>query len=104
MDYIKEAKVYKLSDPDTKINATTLWEKQPVMVMVVRRPGCNLCRAQCMHLLTFKDELDRRNIKFIAISHQEDSAKEFAEMFLKSDEIYIDSNKSFYRALGYADA
>jgi peroxiredoxin len=102
LNSIKDAKLTKLDEPDVSITASSLWEKQPVMVMVVRRPGCKLCRAQVQFMSQFRDEFARRNIRLLAVSHQEDSVQEFAEKFLgHKEDMFLDKKKDFYRCLGY---
>ncbi|KAG9299387.1 hypothetical protein G9A89_014036 [Geosiphon pyriformis] len=86
----------------TQFSAHTLWQDSPVLVLVVRRPGCWICRNEALKLSSHRDLItDKLGIKMIAVIQEniEHEAEEFNNLFWKS-EIYWDMEKMFYRALG----
>ncbi|KAI6186681.1 Selenoprotein U [Aphelenchoides besseyi] len=76
------------------IKASNLFEKGPVLVMAVRRPGCMFCRREAEQLNTLRDKFDRKNVKVIGVLHELEGAEEFRP-FLKAD-LYFDPEKHFY--------
>jgi hypothetical protein len=89
------------------LKGADLWRDQPCLIMVVRRPGCGLCRAQAKQLASLRPQLKELGVKLVAVSHQEDSAADFVNLYFGKDEgapdgdpLYIDSTKAFYKAVG----
>ena len=93
------------------IAAESLWQDKPCLVMVVRRPGCSLCRAQAKELADQRAKLKELGVRLVAVSHQDDSAADFVDLYFgrddddvagefKSDSLYLDATKTFYKALG----
>lgn len=42
------------------IRADTLWEQSPTLIMVVRRPGCQLCREEAVELKKNQEEIENQ--------------------------------------------
>ncbi|KAI6213649.1 FERM domain-containing protein [Aphelenchoides besseyi] len=89
--YLSQAKILPIEKGK---DAANLFEKGPVLVMAVRRPGCMFCRREAEQLNTLKDKFDRKNIKVIGVLHELEGAEEFRP-FLKGD-LYFDPEKHFY--------
>lgn len=84
------------------VKASSLWRDKPAVIVAVRRPGCQLCRAEVKDLLArVKPQLEGADVRLVAILHEEVTA-EVAEF--KSDfwpgELYLDETKAVYAALG----
>ncbi len=50
--------------------ASKLWESQPVAILVLRRPGCILCRDEAQRLWAIKPALDRLGIGLVCVVHE----------------------------------
>lgn len=89
-----------------QLTGSELWREKPCVIMVVRRPGCNLCRAQAKQLADIRSQLNEMGVGLAAVSLQEDSAQDFVNLYFgkadgQQDSLYIDSSKAFYKALGH---
>ncbi|RHZ45426.1 hypothetical protein Glove_680g37 [Diversispora epigaea] len=94
----------KLKDLKTgsTFEANTLWQKEPVLLLVVRRPGCQLCRQQSVKLASYRDLITTNlGIKMIAIVREnlEGEVEEFNKDFWKG-QVYLDEESSFNSSLG----
>lgn len=101
---IKDAPLVGLTAKN-KLTGSELWKDKPMVIMVVRRPGCNLCRAQAKQLGDLRSQLHELGVGLAAVSHQENSAQDFVNLYFgkaedQQDSLYIDSTKAFYKALG----
>ena len=88
-----------------QLKAADLWRDQPCVFMVVRRPGCNLCRAQAKALADIRTQLTELGVGLAAVSHQDNSAEDFVNLYFgksegQQDSLYIDQTKAFYKAVG----
>ncbi|CAJ0586830.1 unnamed protein product, partial [Mesorhabditis spiculigera] len=97
--YLASAKLVKIDDEKSvdkskSLEASTLFNKGPTMVMAVRRPGCLLCRREAAHLSELKSLLDEKKIALIGVVHETKGVNEFKPYF-KGD-IYFDEEKHFY--------
>jgi len=84
------------------VPAGSLWEKGAAVVMVVRRPGCQLCRAEAMKLHSIQPQLEACGVRLVAVVHEElpEQIAEFKGEFWPGGELYLDSAKAFYGACG----
>ncbi|KNE67104.1 hypothetical protein AMAG_12181 [Allomyces macrogynus ATCC 38327] len=82
------------------IMAETLWQDRPVLFVLVRRPGCLLCREEAYNL-SFQRQLirDQLGIRMVAIVNQELGAREFADAYWRG-ECYMDSTFGIFKAMG----
>jgi len=84
----------------SEISASTLWQKTGAVMMIIRRPGWALCRAEAKELSqTVKPVLDKYNIPLVGVVKETLGVKEFHDFF--AGEIYLDKRRNFYKALGY---
>ncbi|CAG8587379.1 5166_t:CDS:2 [Ambispora gerdemannii] len=93
------------TDATKKIKACSLWEKTPCLVLVVRRPGCWLCRQEAVKLATYRELITNKlGINMIAVVHETvgKQVSDFNMDYWKGS-IYLDESKGFYRALGNGD-
>jgi hypothetical protein len=86
------------------LRAGTLWADKPAVVMAVRRPGCQLCRAEASKLHLIKPQLDAAGVRLVALLHEElpEQVAEFKAQFWPG-ELYLDSEKRFFSAVGGGD-
>ena len=92
------------------IEAGSLWENAPVAILVIRRPGCPLCRLDARDLSSlFASEF--RNIRLIGIIKQiapipgaatdDDLGVEtFQTKFFGGNQLFLDTERKFYEFFG----
>jgi peroxiredoxin len=86
--------------PGQHIYAHELWKNRPVVVLVVRRMGCPLCRAVFAEVSRRRAEFDALGVGLVAISQQDIGAKDFLDAVWSNLPLYIDAEDSFRSALG----
>ena len=83
------------------IRAGALWRDAPAVILAVRRPGCQLCRAEVSELQRIKPQLDAAGVRLVAVLHEE-REEQVAEF--KSDywpgELFLDETKAVFKAVG----
>eukprot|EP00878_Enallax_costatus_P017368 GHUV01018241.1.p1 GENE.GHUV01018241.1~~GHUV01018241.1.p1 ORF type:complete len:174 (+),score=25.14 GHUV01018241.1:166-687(+) len=84
------------------IDAKTLWEKQPVFVYCIRRPGCVLCRDEAKKLWKQHDTLEAAGLRVVCVVHEwiDREVNAFVPAYW-GGEIYHDVGKAFYRTFGH---
>jgi hypothetical protein len=87
------------------LKGSELWQSKPCLIMVVRRPGCSMCRAQAKELADMRPRLSEMGINLVAVSHQDDSVDDFLSGYFgissgQEDALYLDPTKAFYKAVG----
>jgi len=79
-----------------EVNASDLFKQNPAtLVMVVRRPGCSLCRHQAGELSQLSEEFKKRNVGVVGVLHEAAGADQF-HPYLKDSQLYFDEKKHFY--------
>ncbi|KAK9721285.1 hypothetical protein K7432_003549 [Basidiobolus ranarum] len=85
---------------NTTIPAKQLWKNSPALIMVVRRPGCKLCRREAKDLAERRTQISEKlGIPMYAVVHEELGVEEFNKEFFNGT-VYLDEEKGFYKALG----
>ncbi|CAB4070282.1 Peroxiredoxin-like 2A [Lepeophtheirus salmonis] len=84
LNYLKDIQLRKLTDSlygkkGTVVKAEDLWAKKGAVIMVVRRPGCILCREEALEFMKIKSDLSALDIPLVGIVHEEEGAEEFAK-------------------------
>ncbi|PNW81862.1 hypothetical protein CHLRE_06g263550v5 [Chlamydomonas reinhardtii] len=90
-----------LKSPEgAEVVAKTLWASQPVAVLVLRRPGCVLCRDEAQRLWALKPEFDKLGVGLVCVVHEwiQREIDAFAPAFWPGP-LFHDTSKSFYAAL-----
>lgn len=108
-ELIRDIQLQRMTVTDTTAAATAttgesfpagdLWKDQPVIVFVVRRPGCALCREHAVDLSEKQPDFAAKGVKLVGVVHEKLGVEEFSDCF-KNGEIYFDKEKAFYNALG----
>ena len=80
----------------------TLWAENPVVILTIRRPGCIACRGQAQDLWARRDELAAAGVKLAVVCNQALPAEieDFKDNFWPGGDMFLDSEKEFYKALG----
>ena len=52
------------------ITSDELWASQPVLLLVLRRPGCVLCRGESKSLWERKAEFQKLNVRMVCVLHE----------------------------------
>ncbi|KAI8868659.1 hypothetical protein GQ42DRAFT_37540 [Ramicandelaber brevisporus] len=81
-----------------RVQAGSLWAAQPALCLVVRRPGCQLCREEAVDILKHEATLKKQGIKLFAVTHELLGSDEFQRDFWAGNELFIDENKDFFKA------
>lgn len=83
------------------IKAGSLWRDAPAVIVAVRRPGCQLCRAEVFELHRIKPALDKAGVRLIAVLHEAlpEQVAEFKADFWPG-ELYLDETKAVFTAVG----
>ena len=78
-----------------------LWRETPVVILAVRRPGCQLCRAEVSGLQAIKGQLDAAGVRLVAVLHEEreEQVAEFKADFWPG-ELFLDADKEVFKAVG----
>jgi len=81
--------------------ASELWDKQPMFIFVVRRPGCQFCRAHAVLIGHTKLLLSKLGFGFAAVvaSKRQDEIEGFGQKAWMG-KIYTDDKFAFLTALG----
>ncbi|KAK7507733.1 hypothetical protein BaRGS_00000698 [Batillaria attramentaria] len=95
LSYLAETELQTIGSTPRKFKASELWENTGAVIMVVRRPGCALCREEAVELARLRPELQLRNIPLYGVVHETLGVPEFAP-YLKGDGIFLDSERRFY--------
>lgn len=100
-DAIKDIELEKINGPsDLKVvKVGSFWENQAVLVHVLRRFGCMLCRANALELQKITPILEQNNIRVVAVGIEKLGMEEFLEGGYWKGELYIDDGKKILKAL-----
>ncbi|KAJ1979955.1 hypothetical protein H4R34_002633 [Dimargaris verticillata] len=80
------------------IRSEALWQHEPALMFVVRRPGCVLCREQALALAARRQLIEEEyGVKMHAVVLEELGAMEFQKNFWKGP-LYLDTDKGFFKA------
>ncbi|KAI6190999.1 Selenoprotein U [Aphelenchoides bicaudatus] len=99
VEYLKEGKLrltetgkHVLTNP--AVPASEIFKDGPVLLVVVRRPGCVLCRREAGELSKLRTDLDARGVRLMGVVHETLGVEEFRP-YLQGP-IYYDEKKYFY--------
>lgn len=95
LQFLASADLQTIEDNPRKFKANELWEHTGAVIMVVRRPGCTLCREEALELGQLRPELELRKVPLYGIVHETLGVSEFAP-YLNGEGIFLDSERRFY--------
>lgn len=82
-----------------KVLLTSLWRSQVVVLKVLRRLGCPLCRYETRLLSELKPEFDALKIKFLAVGFEKVGLYDFLSGCYWDWEVLVDAERAVYLAL-----
>ncbi|XP_068111208.1 peroxiredoxin-like 2A isoform X1 [Hyperolius riggenbachi] len=96
LEYLANADLKTITDESRTFKAKELWEKNGAVIMVVRRPGCFLCREEAAGLSSLKPELEQLGVPLYGVVKEKigNEIKQFQPYF-KGD-LFLDEKKLFY--------
>ncbi|KAG0605657.1 hypothetical protein M758_9G077600 [Ceratodon purpureus] len=100
-DAIKDIELEKIRGPgdSTSVKLGSFWEDQPVVIHLLRRFGCQLCRGQSVEMAKMLPQLEANNVRVIGIGLEKFGMEEFEEKKYWKSELYIDNGKKIHNAL-----
>eukprot|EP00850_Spirogloea_muscicola_P016187 SM000130S27074 [mRNA] locus=s130:53679:55208:+ [translate_table: standard] len=84
---------------DDRVKLSTFWQDQPVLLHLLRRFGCTLCRGGAADLSRAIPLLRASGVRVVGIGLEELGVGEFVANGFWGGELYIDDGKEAYRAL-----
>ncbi|KAL3894577.1 MAG: hypothetical protein SGCHY_005195 [Lobulomycetales sp.] len=80
--------------------APQLWADKPAVILIIRRPGCALCRDDALELSKKRAHVaEYYGISMFCVVHQTDSWEDLSSLYWR-DDVYLDPARGFYKALG----
>ncbi|KAJ8359333.1 hypothetical protein SKAU_G00158580 [Synaphobranchus kaupii] len=73
----------------------SLWREQAVVIIFLRRFGCQVCRWTAVEISKLKEDLTANSVALVGVGPEEMGLKEF------QNELYIDEKKQTYKDLGF---
>eukprot|EP00250_Pteridium_aquilinum_P035202 c8865_g1_i1 orf=109-831(+) len=100
-DAIKDIELEMVQGPsDSKsVKVGSLWENQTVVIHILRRFGCKLCRANALELQKIVPTLEAHNVRVVAVGIEKLGVEEFQQGGFWNRELYIDNGKKIHQAL-----
>ncbi|OON23674.1 hypothetical protein X801_00414, partial [Opisthorchis viverrini] len=76
-------------------------QDQTCVIAIFRRFGCKFCRLEALNLSQMKPAFDKRRIRLVGISFDEDGVKDFVDGNFFKGELFLDPDRSTYRAMDF---
>ncbi|PNH08122.1 Redox-regulatory protein [Tetrabaena socialis] len=88
------------SSEGAELVASALWQNSTCAVLILRRPGCVLCRDEAQRLWALKPEFDKLGVSLVCVVHEwiQREINAFTPAYWPGP-LYHDTSKSFYAAL-----
>uniref|UniRef100_A0AAQ5YP37 Prostamide/prostaglandin F synthase n=1 Tax=Amphiprion ocellaris TaxID=80972 RepID=A0AAQ5YP37_AMPOC len=83
------------------VELQTLWQDQPVVLLFLRRFGCQVCRWMASEVSKLEPELRASGVGLVGVAPEEFGLKEFKEGGFFKGSIYVDEQKKSYKDLGF---
>ncbi|KAJ7987535.1 hypothetical protein DPEC_G00327500 [Dallia pectoralis] len=96
LEHLENTSLKTTIGDERTFNAKSLWEESGAVIMVVRRPGCSLCREEAVGLSSLKPELDELGVPLYAVVKEDigTEIQNFRPYF--TGEIFVDEKQAFY--------
>ncbi|KAG0268457.1 hypothetical protein DFQ27_006685 [Actinomortierella ambigua] len=101
-DQIRSIQLVDFLDIPTErtFEASELWKDKPVIIVVIRRPGCQFCREEATALSSHRDIIESTmGMRMVCIVREKLGADLFQSEAWKR-QVYFDPEGAFYKALG----
>lgn len=89
-------------DPATGLRVgplSELWSERPVILHLIRRFGCPLCREYAADLSSLAAEAEAMGVSLVAIGSQQTGWKEFVDGRFFRGAVYVDPDTAVFKAL-----
>lgn len=95
-----DAQLRRSKEDAAAFPASDLWKDSPVLLVVLRRPGCLLCREQAVKLWSERAQFEASGVKLVCVVHEwiQREIDGFAPKYW-GGELYYDEGKAFYAAV-----
>ena len=67
---VQGAKLEDLTGKQSSIKSDDLWKDQAVLLLVLRRPGCVLCRGEAKSLWGKKAQFEELGVRMVCLVHE----------------------------------
>ncbi|KAJ3323223.1 hypothetical protein HDV06_001990 [Boothiomyces sp. JEL0866] len=91
---LPEIKLINLATKE--VTSSTAIIKKPTLFLIVRRPGCFLCREQAAKVSFFRRDIIKFGLDLVAIFKEELGTDEFKPTYWR-DSMYLDESREFYK-------
>ncbi|CAI2172370.1 20072_t:CDS:2 [Funneliformis geosporum] len=101
IDTLRNITLTELKD-NSNFKAGKIWENAPALILVVRRPGCQLCREESVRISSLRELISgKMGLNMVAIVHENlnNEVEDFNQGFWKGT-VYFDKEKAFFSAIG----
>ncbi|CAK9233576.1 unnamed protein product [Sphagnum troendelagicum] len=98
---IGDVEVERIVGPgDAKnVKLSSFWQDQPVIVHVLRRFGCQLCRGAAVEMGKIFPQLEASGVRIVGVGIEKLGLEEFQQGGFWKGELYIDNGKKIHKAL-----
>ncbi|XP_051786398.1 prostamide/prostaglandin F synthase isoform X1 [Erpetoichthys calabaricus] len=83
------------------VELRSLWKNRAVVLLFLRRLGCQVCRWTASELSKLKGDLEANGVGLVGVAPEEVGLQEFKEGNFFQGELYIDEQKQCYRDLAF---
>lgn len=83
----------------SSVPLSTFWNDQPVLIHVLRRFGCQLCRGGAVEMGKIFPDLEAHGVRIIGIGIEKVGLEDFQKGGFWKGELYIDNGKKIHKAL-----
>lgn len=96
---LSEAKLRNADDVTTA--ASQLWATSPVVLFVIRRPGCILCREEAVRLQEHRAEFEALGVKLEGVVKEwlPEEIADFSPKYWPTENLHLDADRVFYKAV-----
>ncbi|TGZ63630.1 hypothetical protein CRM22_006831 [Opisthorchis felineus] len=88
-------------DASNSFSVESFWRDQTCVIAIFRRFGCKFCRLEALNLSQMKPAFDKRRIRLVGISFDENGIKDFVDGNFFKGELFLDPDRSTYRAMDF---
>ena len=67
LQLIADAQLQPAKGNGATITAGALWHDSPVLFLLIRRPGCVLCRAEARRIWSLRADIESRGVKLVCL-------------------------------------
>ncbi|KAJ8259104.1 hypothetical protein COCON_G00181160 [Conger conger] len=91
----------KNATSEERVELRSLWRDQAVVILFLRRFGCQVCRWTAVEVSKLKEDLSANNVALVGVGPEELGLKEFQDGGFFKGELFIDEKKQTYKEMGF---